>query len=442
MLALELLQGPDELSYDPNVVGDLGGYSARAEDVIGMLGGASWVVVGGSENVNGDFHAFLENEVGLIDLGTFGGPLSEAVAVNVFEEVVGWADSIGANGAVSARAFSWSAGSGFVDLGDLGGYRSWATDIDIYSSFICGTSETQAGDLHAFFLNSASGGMVDCGTLGGSWSQANATGNMTVVGQSQNTQGFKRAFLWSSWSGMSDLGALNGGISDATDISLNGYICGWSSTGNPGEVHAVFYQSFPTSQIIDLGTLGGGISLAHSINGQADVVGTSETISGDWHAFYWDEDTGRMHDLNEFIHPASGWVLESANHLTDSGWICGSGTFNGRRQGFVLRPFRMSVLGSTAGTNVTFRAYDLEPGLKVYFAASLMTGRFPIPGFPGLELGLHSPIRVASSVVGVGTKMASVSVFAPLSIKGMTIHFQAVVPPRYLVSPIFSKTFF
>jgi len=93
---------------------------------------------------------------------------------------------------------------------------------------------------------------------------------------------------------------------------------------------AFLYDGVSTS---DLGTLGGLRSGAYDINDYDQVVGYSETATGN-HAFVWDQATG-MQDLNNLI-TASGWVLSSAAAVNNAGDIVGTGLLNGQPHGFLL----------------------------------------------------------------------------------------------------------
>ncbi len=425
--------------YDPLPKGELGGGLSRANACGSVVTSVGRATVGSALTLSGDLHAFYEDDSGLLDLGTFGGPNSEAMALSLRRDVVGWADSFDANGNVVPRAFSWHPSSGLTDLGDLGGARSWATGIDPYLRNICGHSENSNGDLRAFWIDFNTGTMRDCGDLGAGWSLAHATQVGMVVGESGTVSGLKHAFSWSVSGGMRDLGTLGGNTSVASAISINGYICGWSSNSN-FDTHAVFFQSFPTTQVVDCGTLGGKISFGNSINNRAQIVGASELATGEWRAFLWDNATRTMVDLNDFIHPQSGWVLEFATHITDSGFISGSGTWNGQTTAFLLRPFSMSVVRG-AGNTATFAASYLDPGQKVWFAGSLNLGSWTLPGFPGLTLGLANPQLVGSAITPGWGGPAIFTRGIPPSASGLTIHFQAGVPKRYLLSPLFTRAF-
>ena len=74
----------------------------------------------------------------------------------------------------------------------------------------------------------------------------------------------------------------------------------------------------------DLGTLGGPNSEATGLNyvGSTQVVGTSDVAGGGTHAFVYER--GTMTDLNSRLPAGSGWVLEAATAINDSGEIVGA----------------------------------------------------------------------------------------------------------------------
>ena len=84
----------------------------------------------------------------------------------------------------------------------------------------------------------------------------------------------------------------------------------------------------------DLGTLGGSYSNAFGINDAGQVVGAANTPNiGPQHAFLYS--TGVMIDLNSLLPASSGWVLDSANAINNSGQIVGTGKHNGVETAFL-----------------------------------------------------------------------------------------------------------
>jgi len=81
--------------------------------------------------------------------------------------------------------------------------------------------------------------------------------------------------------------------------------------------------------ISDLGTLGGTSSVASSINDRGQVVGYSQTASGELHAFLWGK--GTMTDLGTL----GGNFSEAAAIINDRGQVVGSsGTGSGEEHAF------------------------------------------------------------------------------------------------------------
>ncbi|HSG42860.1 MAG TPA: hypothetical protein VLA72_06880, partial [Anaerolineales bacterium] len=138
---------------------------------------------------------------------------------------------------------------------------------------------------------------------------------------------------------ITDLGTLGGTFSGARAINDNMQIVGGSDTST-GERHAFLWEN---GVMTDLGTLGGNFSFAVAINNFGQVVGLSDTASGDLHSFLWESgamtDLGTLggsftyvHSINElgqvvgFSHIASG-----VNHafLWENGVMTDLGTLGG-----------------------------------------------------------------------------------------------------------------
>jgi probable HAF family extracellular repeat protein len=117
-------------------------------------------------------------------------------------------------------------------------------------------------------------------------------------------------------------------------------------------------QIFDGYDVIDLGTLGGASSRAYAMNDKGDVVGTSQTVSGEWHAFVWKN--GVMQDLG------LPYLSSKAQAITNSGVISGIGTSQAEQE-------RPRVFRWSAGTLTDLGpVYEFEgPDMRVVG----MTGR-------------------------------------------------------------------
>ena len=126
---------------------------------------------------------------------------------------------------------------------------------------------------------------------------------------------------------MKDLGTLGGGSNSwAHGINTSGQVVGYSDTSS-GEYHAFLYDESATLKLQDLGTLGGN-SAAWDINDSSQVVGYSYTSAGAKHAFL--KESGQpMIDLNSLITADSGWTIRDAKAINSDGQIAATGYKDG-----------------------------------------------------------------------------------------------------------------
>jgi len=243
--------------------------------------------------------------VSIHGLGTLGGAVSQAKAVNRLGQVVGTSrDALG-----RTRAFLWHEDLGIVDLKPLTGVNTSANDIN-ENGEIAGGGDTGFGDFHAYLLSE--GTSFDLGTLGGNESEALAVNRRAHVTGHSRVAGavVKHAFLIADPGRMVDLGSLGGGgaMSVAHDVNDDGAVVGLAET-RTGQPHAFLWTA--ADGMRDLGALGAAPSMALGINNRAEVVG------GSGHAFLWTERAG-MVDLGTL-----GGRTSCANDVNDLGCIVG-----------------------------------------------------------------------------------------------------------------------
>ncbi len=279
----------------------------------------------------------------LTDLGTLGGTSSYGAGVNNYGQVAGYAYTAGGG----AHAFlSGPNGGPLQDLGTLGGTNSYGYAVNA-SGQVAGASYTAGNFGPLAFLSGPGGGVLqDLGTLPGGDSSfgygVNAPGQ--VAGDSfVPADRAYHAFLSGPNGGpLQDLGTLPGFDSSlGYAVNGSGQVAGTSYNSlNPplaGPEHA-FLSGPGGGPLQDLGTLpGGDYSIGYAVNDAGQVVGLSGTPTGATLAFLYSG--GQMLDLNDLIAPGSRFTLESAQGISDTGYIAGYGIApNGQTHAFLLTP--------------------------------------------------------------------------------------------------------
>jgi probable HAF family extracellular repeat protein len=299
------------------------------------------------------FDAVVWKDGQIIDLGTFGGALSYAGAINDHDQVVGFAlnstpDSFDLGDScqnfpmpTQMHAFIWHRGV-MLDLGTLGGTDSCALFINEHGQ-VAGNSFTNSivnpgtgiPTLHPFLWDRDE--MKDLGTLGGTLAFANGINNRgQVAGASSLADDMTfHAFLWDKGN-LADFGTLGGLRVEAIGLNEAGEVVGKADL--PG---GLTYHAFLATNgaMTDLGTQDGDpCSDAISINEKDQIVGYSEDCSGNFlHAFLWEH--GHMRDLNAFVPVGSNLTLTVATFINDRGEIAAEGMLpSGEQRAILLIP--------------------------------------------------------------------------------------------------------
>lgn len=243
-------------------------------------------------------HAALFNGGGVVDLGVLKGMVfSRANAMNAMRQVVGYSGL--KRDSDQSRAFIWTSQTGMIDIGTLGGSYAQAFAIND-AGYVTGTSQINA------------------------WTKDEASHAFIYQPLSDKEK---------MWEPMQDLGTLGGAFSYGTAINANNHVVGYSTLYNlSGVVHAFLYSGEKT--LMDLGTLekdGFDHSAALAINNADQVVGISYVLAGDTNqitqaGFIWNrrpEVSTEMVNLNSVINTKAYWIL-SAVAINDSGQIAAS----------------------------------------------------------------------------------------------------------------------
>ena len=257
-----------------------------------------------------------------------------------------------------SHVFRWSEAAGFQDLGGLSG-STYSEVVDINNAGqIVGTAE-QADESNTAYVYTEGIGMQAVGApaeiQGTAWS---INDNGWITG---NSNGWN-AFIYRPGIGMTSIGS---GI--GTSINNSGVVAG--TAGGPlGTVQAFVHRNGTN---VLFGTLGGGNSDAYGINDYDVVVGWSEAPAPlPLTAFIWTEQEG-MVALHSLIYSTSGWILNMARAINDSGQITGWGYFEGKSRAYRLDPIPPRLNIDRSATNLLVSWSPAWPGIVLESSSTL-----------------------------------------------------------------------
>jgi len=347
-------------------------------------------------------HRVKHHHYKLIDMGTFGGPVS-SINIPVFGGnlnrhgiTIGWSATSapasptsnplvcgGLDGVVPfiTHAFQWNG-----TVTDLGAFPPLDTNCS-EPFFVNSKGEivgaTETADVDPQFFNFQQlravlwkhGQMIDLGSLGGH--QVGAFGindREQIAGLSTNDipDPFcffgtvqNRAFLWERGQ-MHDLGTLGGNcVVGLGEIPINerGQVIGNSTTSSIPDPVTGFPPTDPFlwekgKGMTDLGTLGGVFGGAQAINNGGQIIGQSSIPAdpgacngfpdnGDLncHAFLWDKGT-----LTDLTTSTTGGSPEWLSDINDAGEVAGFGAFSESQfEAFIWRKGVATDLGNLGG---------------------------------------------------------------------------------------------
>lgn len=316
----------------------------------------------------------------VIDLGTFGGTSSEALAINNSGAVAGY--FTGSNN--TRWAFRWAPGVPSETFGPE--QQPWmGVDAD---GRVVGSANDVAGGSFWWTL-SAGRQPVSPTLISGYATAADATAGIVGSGVF-GAEG--HAYLYDTSGIVHDLGTIGTGQrSVAQAVNARGMVAGWSDPAPGTYEHAFLYDG---TSLIDIGTQGQcnsdpDRSTAYGIDDAGDVVGVTSSsaivpgtttcspgigflysqgalrtlpvivvknsVPGAWaydinnagqivgmsadRAVLWNvADLSRVVDLTTRIPSNSGWALKRAFAVNDSGWIVGFGRYHMQVHAFLLKP--------------------------------------------------------------------------------------------------------
>jgi len=267
----------------------------------------------------------------------------------------------GTNG--NFNAFTWTSGTGMVNMDPPLTGASGAFGVSPSGTYVVGQSFF-SGAPQAFVYNTTDTSVTNPGALSYPNSSAEGVNNSgTVVGFAYNAIisdqfGSGVAFKWTSGGGIVSLGTLGGAYSSAIAINNNGDIAGTSNTVS-GDQHAFIIPN--GGSMTDIGTLGGSVAVPKVITDSGVVLGYSDTATaGITHAFMWTSGGG-MVDLGNL-----GGTFSGAYGMDAAGDIIGDAyDSSGNDRAFIILHGTSTMLDLNSLLDPADSGYTIEDALAI-----------------------------------------------------------------------------